>query len=198
MQLILGTPGNDAIAGTGLTDVIYGGAGDDTLYGGAGSDTLSGGPGADVVDFGDTLVRTATADVVTDFDLGDRIAFIAGPPAATAYQERVFDTQITALNYAAGEITSGRADVVAAQVGPDVFLYIDGLDRNVLSGLIRLQNADLSKLDVSSFVRSGAVPPTPSAPPTVPAPARHHVVAAVGTDQVRDELSRENGRSGRI
>jgi Ca2+-binding RTX toxin-like protein len=49
---IVGTVGNDTLAGTPDRDVIFAGPGDDTVAGAAGSDVICGGDGADVVDGG--------------------------------------------------------------------------------------------------------------------------------------------------
>ncbi len=46
---VIGTPGNDLLAGNAADNLLVGGAGDDTLFGGAGNDTLLGGSGNDLI-----------------------------------------------------------------------------------------------------------------------------------------------------
>ena len=67
-DVIFGLSGNDQIAGMGGDDVICGGEGNDDISGGAGNDRLFGGPGDD--DF----VGGAGDDQVTTGDGRDRIA----------------------------------------------------------------------------------------------------------------------------
>ena len=50
---IVGTDGDDNIAGTSLGEVIHGLAGNDTIDGGGGPDTICGGPGDDTILGGD-------------------------------------------------------------------------------------------------------------------------------------------------
>ena len=49
---LIGTDGNDNIAGTAAGDKIFGGAGDDTIHGGAGGDQIYGGSGNDIISGG--------------------------------------------------------------------------------------------------------------------------------------------------
>jgi Ca2+-binding RTX toxin-like protein len=172
--VIVGTPGGDVITGRSLTtyqpppgDSIFGGAGDDTLDGGTGSDTLSGGPGADVFVFRDT------GDTISDFEPIDKLAFTVDPPTPDHYQEVTFATELQALSYAQGEIRAAHADVVAAQVGSQVIVYIDALNSNTYANSVRLQGATLDQISLANFVKytgSGAPSTTPPAPGPVDAP----------------------------
>ena len=85
----VGTDGADTLVGGTGDDTIKGMAGNDVLQGGKGTDTLTGGVGADVFKFlagdGSFSLQTgsplfATADAITDFGVGDKLAF-AGAPA---------------------------------------------------------------------------------------------------------------------
>jgi len=81
---IVGTDGDDVLAGTPERDVIWGGGGDDTITGSLGNDLLCGGPGADLVHGGrgnDVVDGGAGADDRVIGDLGDDKA-IGGPGGA--------------------------------------------------------------------------------------------------------------------
>ncbi|MEZ5919983.1 MAG: hypothetical protein R3C60_01395 [Parvularculaceae bacterium] len=83
-DVINGLGGNDTLNGLAGNDTIDGGAGDDlidggddadVLIGGSGADTLFGGIGADdfkIVSFSDIA---SSADVISDFEVGDQITF---------------------------------------------------------------------------------------------------------------------------
>lgn len=97
-DVLSGDAGNDFVAGNRGNDLVDGGEGNDSLFGGQENDTLTGGVGDDVLvgDFGQDILtggdgadtftlRRATAvteatlaDVVTDFEVGDRIALTQG------------------------------------------------------------------------------------------------------------------------
>lgn len=66
--------------GTRFDDTIDGKGGDDVIWGGAGSDKLTGGAGADRFQFlsgdsGFSAKLDTGVDVITDFEVGDRLAF---------------------------------------------------------------------------------------------------------------------------
>ena len=70
-NIVMGTPGDDALNGTENGDFIYGLGGNDTLSGGAGNDVLYGGSGADVAVFsgamsGYSITHSGTGIGVTD------------------------------------------------------------------------------------------------------------------------------------
>lgn len=73
---ITGNAGANNLKGMAGDDTIYGGAGDDTISGGDGYDILTGGLGADTFVF-DTLSASTVArpDLITDFEVGDRLNF---------------------------------------------------------------------------------------------------------------------------
>ncbi|NEP77852.1 MAG: hypothetical protein F6K17_07890 [Okeania sp. SIO3C4] len=69
---IHGDAGNDILRGGKESDFLIGGTGNDTLYGDLGIDTLTGGTGADI------FVLSEEADVITDFEVGDRFGLTSG------------------------------------------------------------------------------------------------------------------------
>jgi Ca2+-binding RTX toxin-like protein len=72
--MIVGTAGDDVLAGTPERDVIWGGGGNDTITGSLGNDLLCGGPGADLVHGGrgnDVADGGGGADDRVIGDLGD-------------------------------------------------------------------------------------------------------------------------------
>ncbi|NET40958.1 PQQ-dependent sugar dehydrogenase [Okeania sp. SIO2B3] len=69
---IHGDGGNDVLRGGKESDFLIGGTGNDTLYGDLGIDTLTGGTGADI------FVLSEEADVITDFEIGDRFGLTSG------------------------------------------------------------------------------------------------------------------------
>ena len=78
-DIITGNAGTDALSGLGGNDTISGGDGVDTITGGTGVDTLTGGAGNDIFVFSsatgalDSGDAAATADVITDYTVGDII-----------------------------------------------------------------------------------------------------------------------------
>lgn len=110
-DLLNGGTGHDLLDGRGGSDLLLGGTGTDTLLGGAGNDTLDGGADADLLIGGtgwdaltggtgpDTFLFTsigdsgdafATADVITDFETGDKIAFTPGTTLGVGFVFRNF------------------------------------------------------------------------------------------------------------
>ncbi len=76
IENLVGSRGNDFLAGDAAANRISGGIGNDTLFGRDGADTLTGGDGADTFVF-DAIV--AANDQVRDFTIGaDKIALLAG------------------------------------------------------------------------------------------------------------------------
>jgi len=72
---LYGGTGNDYLFGQSGADRLFGGEDHDLLVGGEGADTLSGGSGIDTFRFyyGDSFAQTGSADVITDWNAGDRI-----------------------------------------------------------------------------------------------------------------------------
>ena len=74
------TPGNDSLSGGVGNDQLFGGGGDDVLDGGLGADTLRGGLGIDtfILRPGDGGASASEADIITDFQDGTDLLFLAG------------------------------------------------------------------------------------------------------------------------
>lgn len=178
--LVIGSTGDDALTGRDsppglflpggepVGDALFGGPGADTINSGNGQDTVSGGSGADLFVF--NTGQTGTGEVVTDFETIDRIAFDVVPTGLT-YFEGTAGSVNSANTAAQNEIMANRADVVAMQVGPDVYIYADGAGRNLFTNVVILKRTALSQLDLSTFVQAPAVrAPAPATPGFVDAP----------------------------
>lgn len=81
-DIFFGGSGNDVITANEDNDELFGGAGDDTLDGGSGADSLYGGGGDDIITTGEGADALFFAgdhgdDVVTDFDAGEDVLFLA-------------------------------------------------------------------------------------------------------------------------
>jgi Ca2+-binding RTX toxin-like protein len=109
VDYLRGFEGNDVIFGYTGADMLFGGDGDDVLVGGADSDTLTGGAGADIFKFlngEDNYSHGLTsADVVTDFSAGDKLAFTAAP--AVVKESDIL--RVTASLDSAGKISAASA-----------------------------------------------------------------------------------------
>jgi hypothetical protein len=77
---LTGAAGNDSLHGGAGNDTLNGGIGNDILYGGAGKDTITGGAGSDgfVIGKGTGGRTLSRADVITDFNTGDRLRLANG------------------------------------------------------------------------------------------------------------------------
>ena len=103
-DVLLGGVRNDNIRGFAGNDIIFGGDGDDILEGGAGRNTLSGGSGNDIFVLSGIRSSFAEADVITDFETGDRLRFDAGV-TYVAWKAVGTDTHVIALNAVTGAIS---------------------------------------------------------------------------------------------
>jgi RTX calcium-binding nonapeptide repeat (4 copies) len=75
---IVGRPGDDVLRGSAGNDRLQGGGGNDVLWGGAGKDWLTGGDGSDVFVFKSVAdSRPGARDVITDFEIDDKLDFSA-------------------------------------------------------------------------------------------------------------------------
>jgi Ca2+-binding RTX toxin-like protein len=195
VETLSGGNGADTIAGNGGADSLSGGAGDDSLAaghddsslsGGAGDDSLAGGVGADTLTAGtgadqlaggggadhfvfaqnDSGVTQASLDVITDWNSDDTITFANVTVGAGVYAEASTVSYALALNLANSHIASSAADIVAMQVGGDVFVFADSAgDNGQAEDVVMLSGRTLSDVDFSNF--SGQ--PAPSPPPPPPA-----------------------------
>ena len=104
-DLLFGGGGADYLDGGEGEDVLDGGAGDDILVGSRGNDKIDGGPGSDVILYS----RGDGADVVTNFDSGDRIQWGVGilPSDVTVTRDR--DQVFFYLSGSSSAFGAGRA-----------------------------------------------------------------------------------------
>ena len=104
---------NDTVRGWAGDDTLNGGAGDDVLYGGRGADILTGGAGAATFKFlvGDGTFTPAltSADIITDFGAGDKLAF-AGAPTVVKEADILRLSDVGSVNSSTGAI-SGAAQI---------------------------------------------------------------------------------------
>ncbi|MBR1125087.1 hypothetical protein JQ628_26440 [Bradyrhizobium lablabi] len=92
-DFVRGDAGNDLLHGGAGSDQISGGTGNDRIFGGAGQDFLAGDAGNDTFYF-TRSEQSAHADVILDFEAGDKIAIVYGhgtiPGTAANYIEYEF------------------------------------------------------------------------------------------------------------
>jgi Ca2+-binding RTX toxin-like protein len=123
---LLGALGNDELRGGMGEDTMQGGQGSDTLFGGAdndflqprlGNDLVTGGAGNDMFWF--NAAGPADADVITDFQSGDKIALAASffSAGTTFGQHVIYDTVSGELSYDADAGGPGAALLIATLSG---------------------------------------------------------------------------------
>jgi Ca2+-binding RTX toxin-like protein len=176
---LFGGAGNDILNGGFGLDVVNGGDGDDRLvaqgpeiaflFGDAGNDTLTaasfdkdvlyGGSGRDRFEIVNKVTPAVRIDAeIRDFEAGDTLHFpevsIFGSQSILplSYSEFVADSYAQALTIANEHISAAGAKYVAAQVGLDVFVFVDlgdpadGADTAVL-----LTGRTLSDISLGNF-----------------------------------------------
>ena len=149
----------DNLSGATGDDQLLGWGGDDTLTGGPGRDTLTGGASIDVFTFaaGDSGVTEGRLDVITDWVGFDRIAFSA---TLDGFQTATATTYAAALQAANAQIATGAADIVAVQVGFDVFVFADTRrDDSTADDAILLRSTNLNLVAGTSFIVDPTAPP---------------------------------------
>ncbi|GAB4278005.1 MAG: hypothetical protein Fur0025_04290 [Oscillatoriaceae cyanobacterium] len=140
-DLIWGGAGNDHLNGSGGNDVVFAGdgsdrlrggagndelfgeAGNDHLYGDAGADSLTGGLGRDAFAIGNGTggTTTATADIITDFTLGEDVIDLVYPLglADISITQNGADTVIQ--HQGTGEYLAVLLGITAADIGASDF-----------------------------------------------------------------------------
>ncbi len=141
-----------ALGGAG-NDSITGGTGADTITGGAGADTVAGDAGADVFVFGagDTS-NSAPIDRITDFTTADDSINFGVAGTTTNYAEISVGSYSQALSDASALIQSGSRDIVAVEVGSDVYVFGDIGGANAVGVVIHLTGITLAGIDQTDFV----------------------------------------------
>lgn len=147
---------------------VIGSAGADTITSNVQSDTLTGGAGTDAFvitnqnqDLTD-LTGFHAADVVTitDFKAGptfaETIAVDAGNTTVAFYSEKTASSADAAFTLALATMTdpTQQSDVVAVQVGGDVYVFIDQDNGNDVDTIVKLSGVSNSALNFADFIVS--------------------------------------------
>ena len=125
IENVIGTDGNDIIAGDFLANDLSGGDGDDTIYGGGGSDTLDGGSGTDLLSFSDLGTTGITIDLASPTTTAT-YAFDSSTDIFTGFEEY----ELT--NQADTAISSAGIDTISALLGDDTI--IGSYSSDILNG----------------------------------------------------------------
>jgi Ca2+-binding RTX toxin-like protein len=160
-NLIRGGDGDDRLATRGSeTSILHGDAGADTLStSGGGQDMLFGGAGRDRFEFIAGIAPTAGVEAdIGDWEAGDQLSFAAVGTLGTAavlplsYSEFVAGSYTEALVAANQHIAGPGARYVAAQVGNDVFVFVDVDGPSDGADIaIRLVGRNLSDIGLEAF-----------------------------------------------
>lgn len=110
---------------------------------------MTGGEGADRFIFQAGASSVDEVDVITDF-AGDTF-WVGIQGTAANYLETSAASFAEATAAAQGQIGSNAKDIVAVQVGADVYLYVDS-GTNALGAVVKLLNVNLSGLSEASFL----------------------------------------------
>lgn len=157
-----------AAAGTALEIDLSGYLGDTTVIGSElddhitdndGVNTFTGGAGADDFEFlqqdaNNVGLSAAGADVITDFDSGVDVITFNNTVAITVgeYFEGTFSTFALFVAGAKTQMTSSpEDDLIAGQVGSDVYIAIDNDDGDKIDHIIVLKDATLADINFADF-----------------------------------------------
>lgn len=137
---------------------VTGTAGNDAITGGAGADTMTGGDGNDRFVFGggDTSSTTGSIDRINDFISADDSISFGVAATATNYAEFGYATSTyiyaQAFHDATALINSGSRDILAVQVGADVYVFADISGTNMVTGTVHLHGVTLAGVEQADFV----------------------------------------------
>jgi hypothetical protein len=139
--------------------VVIGSDQDDTITDNTETNTLTGNDGADVfsfvyVDADGVGLSLAAADVITDFVHGEDVIELDTTAASTAdaYYEGTATTFAEFKTLAETQMTSSPEDnVVAVQVGSDVYVAVDMDDNDEIDTVIVLTGVSTSSLNFADF-----------------------------------------------
>jgi Ca2+-binding RTX toxin-like protein len=165
-NVVIGTSGNDTLAGGGGADTLQGGDGDDLLEGGEGNDTLQGGNGNDVLDGGsggdalqggagnDTYVVDSAADGISESSGIDTVLAAITYALTSTHLENLTLTgaeNIDGTGNGVANVIIGNAgaNVLAGGAGSDVLTGGGGIDtfRDSAANLHGDRIADFSTAD---------------------------------------------------
>ncbi|MDP3116711.1 MAG: hypothetical protein Q8N19_06300, partial [Phenylobacterium sp.] len=90
-------------------------------------------------------------DRITDFTAADDTIGFGITGSATNYAEISVGTYAQALSDASALITSGSRDIVAVQVGADVFVFADISSNNTVTGTVQLMGITLAGVSETNF-----------------------------------------------
>ncbi|MDP3489795.1 MAG: calcium-binding protein [Phenylobacterium sp.] len=137
---------------------VTGTAGNDTITGSAGVDTLTGGGGNDrfVFGAGDTSSTTGSVDRINDFTSADDSISFGVAATASNYVEFGYATltytYAQAFSDASSLINGGQRDIIAVQVGADVYVFADVSGTNMVTGVVYLSGVTLAGVEQADFV----------------------------------------------
>lgn len=131
---IVGTDGDDLLAGTKKADKMYAGDGDDTLLGSKGADLMHGGGGVNTVSYAASssiVVNLTTGTNSGSFAAGDALTNIANVIGSAKADTLTGNHLDNLLDGGAGNDTldgMGGADTLIGGLGNDTFVLDDVLD----------------------------------------------------------------------
>ncbi len=136
VENVIGSPGNDSLAGDGQANVLQGAGGDDTLAGLGGNDNLQGGPGTDTAAFSSAVNASLLAGSATGegTDTLSGVENLTGSPAA---DDLTGDGTPNVIRGGAGNdsISGGLGDDALDGEGDDDVLRGGGGDDSMAGGL---------------------------------------------------------------
>jgi Ca2+-binding RTX toxin-like protein len=177
-DVLLGGAGNDTLYSGGGSDTLSGDAGDDRIalffpgrsaaFGGAGNDTITsaaagqdtlwGGEGRDLFEFvAKNRPDQSQDDVIMDWSSDDKLSFAQVSIYTIlprSYSEFVAETYAQARSIANEHITSTGAQYVSAQVGGNVYVFVDS-DGDATNGAdvgVILVGKTLADISLANFV----------------------------------------------
>lgn len=136
------------VIGSSYSDVFYANAAQNRFNGDFGDDLFVFGPGSASASSDPTKLDTIVlfkgfmSDEINTISLG-----VTG-----GYEERVAADYAEAYASATALIASGARNIVATQVGEDIYVFADSLSSNTLSTAIKLEGATLADVQEGAFV----------------------------------------------
>ena len=139
IENLIGSSGNDTLAGDDLVNRIDGSAGDDRIMGSAGNDVLAGGAGsADILDY-----SAFTTSLNINFQSGTALDGDGSTDSFTGFEQYILTAQSDTIR------GSNLSDNLSGAAGDDYFHASAGAD--VLDGGLDVDTLDYSTLAISSL-----------------------------------------------
>jgi|GEM_PF-3053973 len=146
----------NVLIGGALNDKIFGYSGNDVITGGKGADTLSGGAGDDTFVFaaGDTTwsaTSDAGVDVITDWEVGDKLSF--GALSAASLGKQTAANWQDAVTLAPQVMAAQGLTQLAVQVGKDTYVFSlqPGSTTGQIETVVKLANTTSDKVSLSNI-----------------------------------------------